>query len=440
LNFLLLVIFFVTITINPTDSKRYTDEYADNAEKGTYGVTQEQLLSAFSQQQQLNSPAATIPSTDTGVSRIERQYYQQGDPARIKKNIYHENNISRPTDINYLPGDRLIVFVEIVPVFQNIKKLWIHELVDERLSISNRSNIYRFNTAEDIYKCLNSVLKNQSLKGKFDSKPPVNYGIDNLITYGNIRLEKPSRLVYWYIVDPNYALTYYTETQLRFYETIFPDMDYPTKITVETPLPKFDVGETYNNRKIIQGDNLSLTYDIAYLGGVDNKTKIKISFSNTSYCQYVPNRGDLNKTNEMELERCLESNEVMLINKTLKFDESGSFPLPCITIEIEKFNYKDIIHFDDEDIIVESLAQRNKDYTYIILSLSFIAVILSQLFNSFSYPSSRLMRGLLKSLPRIRGRRVLAADLILLLIGGCILSIILLLLYYIWPQLSYYIQ
>jgi hypothetical protein len=77
LNFLLLVIFFVTITINPTDSKRYTDEYADNAEKGTYGVTQEQLLSAFSQQQQLNSPAATIPSTDTGVSRIERQYYEE---------------------------------------------------------------------------------------------------------------------------------------------------------------------------------------------------------------------------------------------------------------------------------------------------------------------------------------------------------------------------
>jgi len=154
----------------------------------------------------------------------------------------------------YLRGDPLIVYVELVPRVQEIKGLWVHEFVDKRLNISgaNFSNIYRIETASQIVECQKNASEGILYVG--DVKPESNLSFSknsyHHITYSNLQLNKPSRLIYWYTIQPDVASTYNTETTLRFYDTVFPDMDYPTEITVKDPQPLFDVGATIDNKQV----------------------------------------------------------------------------------------------------------------------------------------------------------------------------------------------
>lgn len=324
------------------------------------------------------SPPAGSPVVKPGKEQppIERQYYQYGEPVKINKRIYPNKKGG------YILGDPIIVFVEILPVVKEIGGLWIHESIDDKLSIPYVSNIYRIIKATELKACELDATKNfsQICSINVDFEDNMSFetnGFNNLLTCGNIQLNNHQRLIYWYPIVPNESGIYSTRTSLRFYDNgkSYPDMDYSFITIVDEPNPRFDVGVTTINREVSLHDPLNITYDITYLGGASKNITVQLEFTKLNDYGYI-NMTNNNLDNVMRIPINLTINNTKVISKRVQFKSSGVYSLPGIIIYGD--NYKKIFRFKGDFVTVKSWMERNKDY--LVLYIGVLGIILGGIF------------------------------------------------------------
>ncbi|WP_430012399.1 hypothetical protein [Methanothrix sp.] len=354
-------------------SLRYTAEETKELDRIVYGISeQKSAVKAVP----AASPSISI-SSGTTARTIERQYYQAGDPIKINKVVYLCPGRRFYSDDGYYPGDTLVVFTELIPATSDeIKGLWIHENIDRGLYVQNISRIYEVLTGGDLSICQNSASDGIFEINETDYENSFKFSYDpkkHLITFGDLRLQKPSRLLYWYAVKPNDTRKYNIKTTLRFYDVSFADMDYSTEIDINPPEPLFEVGANINQKDISKNDIVRIIYDISYLGGMGNRTQnITVVFEDTDYCEYV----DQNKFENVSLDH----NEVINIEEYLKFNKSGMFSLPAITIISDDYLFKKRFHFKDDEIVVKDFWERWGNH--ILLALSIFGIILGPIYGA----------------------------------------------------------
>jgi hypothetical protein len=308
---------------------------------------------------------------------IERQFYQFGEPVKINKRIYPNKKEG------YLLGDSIIIFVEILPMVKEIKGLWVHESVDDKLSVPYVSNLFRMTEAKEIKSCeLNAINNISHMCINIDSQDNLSFVSsdisENLMTSGGIRLDNHQRLIYWYSIIPNESGIYSTKTLLRFYdnEQPYPDMDYSLNVIVDEPMPRFDVGVTAIKKNIasrgstLNDEPLNITYDITYLGGAGKNTNAQFEFAKLKEYSYynITDSGKSEIDNNVRISKNLTINQTINIYKNILFNSSGIYSLPSIIITGK--NYKKVYRFRQDYITVEDWMQRNKDYLFFVLGVA----------------------------------------------------------------------
>jgi peptidylprolyl isomerase len=361
----------VFLTTNCADSVRLSADDLYKDEELSINTREPQIEKQSGIESQ-SSSFATI-SFDRESNTIERQYYQQGEAVKIKKRIYPNKKDG------YLLGDSnpIIIYVEIVPMVKEIKELWLHESIDDRLYIPYISNIYRVDTASEIDECKDKAINNISYINFPDQHNytfSTNKNHDNLRTKGDIQLNKSQRLIYWYPILPRESGVYSTETSLRFNNDVFfPDMEYPLDIIIKEPQPIFDVGVTTLKKEVViwstysslldsWDEPLDITYDITYLSGAGEDVSTEITFDEMKQCKFV-NSTNGNSNNSLIYEKTLTKNATSDISKTIKFNKTGVFSIPAPTIHGKKW------HFKGEEIIAETPLEKFREEMYVIFAL-----------------------------------------------------------------------